>query len=58
MASAVLVLETPGQSKADGYKGGTFARGIVPSKVLVLWATDAPKQVSLSHGQDILSAGF
>lgn len=33
-----------------GYKGGTFARGFVPSEVLVLRATEAPQQDALSHG--------
>jgi hypothetical protein len=36
-----------------GYKSGTLREGIVPSKVLASWATDAPQQLALSHGQAI-----
>jgi hypothetical protein len=41
-----------------GYKGGTFARGIVPSKVLASRATEAPQQFLLSHGLQIAHAKF
>ena len=36
-----------------GYKGGTVARGTVPSKLLVLRATEAPQWGALSHGMII-----
>lgn len=41
-----------------GYKGGTFALGIVPSKVLASRATEAPQQALLSHGLQMAHTNF
>jgi hypothetical protein len=38
-----------------GYKVGTVAQGLVPSKLLALWATDAPQRAALSHGIETIA---
>jgi hypothetical protein len=39
-----------------GYKNGTQAQSLVPSKVLVLWATEASQPARLSHDIAIVAS--